>query len=69
VAGLAQRLDRDWLTLRSSRPVNLSIDRTGKGTLAVPPGGDTATVSLQVNDRPARQFRVAPDSSVQIDEP
>lgn len=61
VAAQVTRLDRNWISLRSPRPVNLAIDKAGKGMLALPPGGAEVVVKVTVNGK-AREYRLKPDS-------
>lgn len=64
----ATSYDSDWLKLQSTARINLSIDKKGNGTLASPPGGHAATVRLTVNGE-QREYRIAPDSYVDVEVP
>ncbi len=68
VAGQASRIDLPWITMRSTRPVNISVGKDGKGTLAVLPGGDKAKVQLVINGR-EKEVTVAPDSYMELTPP
>jgi hypothetical protein len=68
VLARATNYDADWIRLESTGPVYLSIERTGKGTLATAPGGPTARVRLTVKGKD-REHTIAPDSSVAIEVP
>jgi hypothetical protein len=69
VAGLASRIDLPWIKMHSSRPIDISIDKGGKGTLAAPPGCEEATVHLELSGRLPRQFTIAPDSYAGVEQP
>ena len=64
VAGQASRIDLPWIKMQSTRPVNISLGKDGKGTLAVSPG-DKAKVHLVINGR-EKEITVAPGSYVDL---
>jgi hypothetical protein len=65
VLARATSYDSDWIKLKSTHPVYLSVDKKGQGTLANAPGGDPATVRLSFRGK-ERHYRIAPDSYVEV---
>jgi hypothetical protein len=68
VVARAMSYQSDWIQFQSSRPIYLSIDKQGKGTLASAPGGLRATVRFTWKDQ-QREYQVAPDSYATVDLP
>jgi hypothetical protein len=65
VLARATSYDSDWLKLKSTHPIYLSVDKQGKGTLANAPGGEPATVRLSFRGK-ERHYRIAPDCYVEL---
>jgi hypothetical protein len=68
VLARATSYESDWIKLHSDQPIYVSLDKSGQGTLASPPRSQTVTVRLTLQGK-QREFRIAPDSYVEVGAP
>jgi hypothetical protein len=68
VLARATSYESDWIKLQSTQPIYLSLDKSGQGTLASPPGSQTATVRITLQGQ-QQEYRIAPDSYVEVGAP